>query len=243
MKTIGMIGGMSWESTVEYYRILNETVKERLGGLHSAKCVLHSVDFGEIEPLMRKGDWVGVADPLIDAGAAMASSGADVLIICTNTMHKLFHALEEAVKIPILHIADATGRKIKERNIQTVALLGTRFVMEEDFYKGRISEKFGLDVLVPDSADMDIVHRIIFDELCRGEINPASRDAYVAIIKKLVDRGAEGVILGCTEIELLVQQEHVPEVPLIPSAETHIRIAADIDVYTNRNIVVEELES
>ncbi|MFT3668733.1 MAG: aspartate/glutamate racemase family protein [Pseudoxanthomonas sp.] len=212
MKTIGLIGGMSWESTVPYYRQVNEGIKARLGGLHSAKVVLYSVDFHEIEQLQRDGDWDTAGELLADAARRVQAAGADLLVLCTNTMHKVAPQMEAAVSIPLLHIADATGAAITAAGHRTVGLLGTRFTMEQDFYRHRLQDRHGLQVLVPDADDRRIVHDVIYDELCRGLIRDSSRDAYRRVMDDLVARGAQAIILGCTEIGLLVgpQDAHVP---------------------------------
>jgi aspartate racemase len=212
MKTIGMIGGMSWESSIEYYRIINEKVKETLGGLHSAKSVMYSVDFAEIERLQHAGRWEEATQAMIEAARHVEAGGADFLIICTNTMHKMADEVEAAIGIPLLHIADATAEVIKVQGLTKIGLLGTKFTMEEDFYRGRLVEKHGLDVLIPETDDREIVHRVIYDELVLGEIKSESREQYKQIIEKLIKAGAQGIILGCTEIGLLVKDEdsHVP---------------------------------
>jgi len=207
MKTIGLLGGMSWESTVGYYRAINEGVKAELGGLHSAKVALISVDFEPIEKMQHVGDWEGTAHMLVDAAISVQSAGADFLLICTNTMHKVAPFVEEALEIPLLHIADATAEVLVAQGVKKVGLLGTGFTMEQDFYKGRLIEKYGLEVVVPDKADRDIVHKVIYNELCLGTINEASKTEYLRIIDNLADQGAEAVILGCTEIGMLVQQQ------------------------------------
>lgn len=207
MKTIGMIGGMSWESSIEYYRIINETVKEKLGGLHSAKSLMYSVDFAEIEALQHAGRWDEATQAMIEAAKHVEAGGADFVVICTNTMHKMADEVEAAIGIPLLHIADATAEAIKAKGLSKVGLLGTRFTMEEDFYRGRLVEKHGLEVLIPDGDDREIVHRIIYDELVLGEIKSESGEAYKHIIKKLIVAGVQGIILGCTEIGLLVKEE------------------------------------
>jgi len=224
MKTIGMIGGMSWESSIEYYRIINETVRTELGGLHSAKSMMVSVEFAEIEALQHRDRWDEAAEILIAAARSLESGGADFAIICTNTMHKLYDKIQQSVRIPLLHIADATAELIKAQGIQKIALLGTRFTMEENFYKGRLIEKYGLEVIIPGSEDMEIIHRIIYDELCAGVIQPDSKQQYADIIQRLAKEGAEGIILGCTEIGLLVKQEDSP-VPLFDTTEIHARAA------------------
>ena len=205
MRIIGLLGGMSWESTAEYYRLINEGVKARLGGLHSAEIVMVSVDFEPIEKLQHAGDWAGAARVLIDAAGRIEAAGADFLVICTNTMHKLADEIADAIDIPLLHIADATAEAIKTAPMSRVGLLGTTFTMEEDFYKGRLALRHGLDVLTPNDEDRQIVHDVIYDELCRGTIREESKREFVRIIDDLVRRGAEGVVLGCTEIGLLVK--------------------------------------
>ncbi len=226
MKIIGLIGGMSWESTVPYYRLVNETVKERLGGLHSAKVVLYSVDFHEIEQLQHAGDWVRAGALLADAARALESAGADFLVLCTNTMHKVAATIEGAVSIPLLHIADATAGEIRQAGLSTVGLLGTRFTMEQDFYRERLQRGHGLSVLIPGPDDREIVHRVIYDELCLGTITDAARDEYRRVIGDLVARGAQAVILGCTEISLLVGPQDSP-VPLFDTTTIHARHAAE----------------
>ena len=206
MKTIGLLGGMSWESTVGYYRAINEGVKNSLGGLHSAKIILHSVDFDPIEKLQHKGDWEGTAKILSEAALSIQAAGADFLLICTNTMHKVAPEIEKAVQIPLLHIADATAELLINRGIKTVGLLGTAFTMEHDFYKGRLTRRYGLKVLVPDDADRSIVHNVIYQELCLGQTIESSKAEYIRIIEHLSNQGAEVVILGCTEIGMLVNQ-------------------------------------
>lgn len=226
MKTIGMLGGMSWESTSSYYRALNEGIKNRLGGLHSAKIAMVSVDFHEIEVLQRAGDWAATAVILANAARQVQAAGADFLLICTNTMHKVANEVAAAVDIPLLHLADATGQRLQDNGIKTVGLLGTRFTMEQDFYKQRLSENFDLNVLVPDNEGIELVHKVIYDELCLGHIMDASRDSYLQIIDSLHDRGAEAVILGCTEIALLVKQEHT-SLPLYDTTAIHCDTAVE----------------
>jgi len=206
MKTIGLLGGMSWESTVGYYRAINEGVKNSLGGLHSAKIVLYSVDFDPIEKLQHKDDWEGAAKILSEAARSIQAAGADFLLICTNTMHKVAPQIESAIEIPILHIADATGGVLISNNVNKVGLLGTAFTMEQGFYKGRLNGKYGIDVLVPETEDRKIVHDIIYQELCLGRIIDDSKAEYLRIIQDLANNGAEAVILGCTEIGMLVNQ-------------------------------------
>lgn len=225
MKTLGLIGGMSWESTIPYYRILNERVRQRLGGLHSAKLLLHSVDFAEIEALQRADDWDAAGAILVDAARGLRAAGADAIVVCTNTMHLVAPAIEAAVDLPLLHIADTTAARIRAAGLSRVALLGTRFTMERDFYRRRI-EAAGIDVIVPEAAQREKVHRVIYEELCLGRILDASRDAYRAIIADLVARGAQGVILGCTEIGLLVGEGDAV-VPLFDTARIHAEAAAD----------------
>ena len=220
MKTIGMIGGMSWESSIEYYRIVNETVKEKLGGLHSAKSVMVSVDFAEIEALQHAGKWDEATQAMIAAAQHVEAGGADFVVICTNTMHKMADDVEAAIDIPLLHIADATADEIKKRGLQAVGLLGTKFTMEEDFYRGRLVEVHGLEVLIPGTDDREIVHRVIYDELVLGEIKSESRNQYRRIIEKLIAAGAQGIILGCTEIGLLVKEED-SSVPLFDTTYIH----------------------
>jgi aspartate racemase len=224
MKTIGMIGGMSWESSIEYYRIINETVRSELGGLHSAKSIMVSVEFAEIEALQHQNRWDEAARILISAARSLESGGADFAIICTNTMHKLYNDIQQNIRIPMLHIADATAEAITGRGIKTIALLGTRFTMVENFYKGRLVQNYGLEVILPAPADMDIIHRVIYDELCAGIIQPDSKRSYAQIIGRLVEQGAEGVILGCTEIGLLVKQADSP-VALFDTTEIHAKAA------------------
>jgi len=226
MKTIGLIGGMSWESTVPYYRLINEAVRDRLGGLHSAKLILLSVDFEEIEVLQRAGDWQRAGEILAEAAKALERAGADFLVLCTNTMHKVAPAIEAATRLPLLHIADATGREVRGQGIRTVGLLGTAFTMEQEFYRGRLESEHGLRVLVPVAAGREIIHRVIYEELCRGRVLDPSRRAYREIIAKLVEGGAEGIILGCTEIGLLIGPGDAP-VPLFDTTTLHAAAAVD----------------
>jgi len=220
MKTIGLLGGMSWESTELYYRLLNEGIKAKLGGLHSARIALVSVDFHEFEAMQRNGDWVGAGQALAQAAKQVEAAGADFLLICTNTMHKVAPQVQEAIGIPVLHIADATAKRIKDAGMKTIGLLGTNFTMEQDFYKGLLVEKHGLNVLVPSKPDREIVHRIIYDELCLGMVKDTSRNEYLRIMKDLRNRGAEGIIEGCTEIVMLVQQHHT-DIPLFDTTSIH----------------------
>ncbi|MBO1627397.1 aspartate/glutamate racemase family protein [Bacillus arachidis] len=228
MKVMGLIGGMSWESSAEYYRIINEEVKNRLGGLHSAKCLLYSVDFEEIEQYQSEGDWEQAGSVLREAAYSLEKAGADFIVICTNTMHKVIGNIKEKVSIPILHIADATAMEIKKQGIRSVGLLGTKYTMEQDFYKSRIEEK-GMQVIIPNETDREIVNRIIYNELCLGKINQTSRDSYKKIIHSLVQNGAEGIILGCTEIGLLVKQEDT-QVPLFDTTFIHAVEAVNISL-------------
>lgn len=225
MKTLGLIGGMSWESTVPYYRTINQTVKEQLGGLHSARLLLYSVDFAEIEKLQHAGDWDTAGAVLADAARSLKAGGAQLLVICTNTMHKVADAVEAASGLPLLHIADATGGAIRARGLTRIGLLGTRFTMEQDFYRLRLIERHGLDVLVPEPDERDLVHRVIYDELCQGVTRDESRAQYRRVMDGLVARGAQGIILGCTEIGLLVG-ENDASVPLFDTTALHARAAA-----------------
>lgn len=227
MKTIGLIGGMSWESSAEYYRLINEAVKEQLGSLHSAQLLLYSVDFAEIERLQHEGDWEAAGRILADAARRLERGGANFLLLCTNTMHKVAAAITEAVAIPFIHIADPTATEIRAAGVRTIGLLGTRFTMEQDFYRGRLEAEYGLRVLVPNDVDRVIVHRIIYDELCLGIIREESRAAYQEIMARLVEAGAEGIILGCTEITLLVQPEDAT-VPLFDTTRLHAEAAVKL---------------
>ena len=226
MKTIGLIGGMSWESTAQYYRLVNEAVKERLGGHHSAQLILYSVDFDEVQRLQQAGDWEGAGTIVAHAARALETAGAECVVLCTNTMHKVAPAIESAVSIPLLHIADATALPVRQAGFTTVGLLATRFTMEQDFYRERLERRHGLRVLVPEPQDRETVHAIIYDELCLGRVVPASRDAYRRIIGELVARGAQAVILGCTEISLLISQDDVA-VPVFDTTTLHARKAVD----------------
>ncbi|MFD7905227.1 aspartate/glutamate racemase family protein [Kitasatospora sp. NPDC059747] len=224
MKTLGLIGGMSWESTAEYYRLLNELARERLGGLHSARLVLYSVDFATVERLQTEGRWTEAGELLADAARSLEAAGADLLLICTNTMHKVADQVASAVTIPLLHLADATAAAVRTAGLRRVGLLGTAFTMEQDFYRGRLASSGGLDVLVPDPEGRALVHRVIYEELCVGVVREESRAAYRRVIAELVAAGAEGIILGCTEIELLVHAEDSP-VPVFPTARLHAEAA------------------
>ena len=225
MKTIGLIGGMSWESTIPYYRQINELIKARLGGLHSAKLALYSVDFHDIERMQQAGDWGAAGTLLAEAGQALERAGADFLVLCTNTMHKVAGDIEAAVSIPLLHIADPPAEAISRAGKRTIGLLGTRFTMEQDFYRQRL-QQHGLNVLTPDEADREIIHRVIYEELCLGIIRGSSREEYRRIMAALVDQGAEAIILGCTEISLLVGSEDA-RVPLFDTTALHARRAAE----------------
>ena len=231
MKTIGLIGGMSWESTVPYYRIVNEAVRERLGGLHSARAILYSVDFAELEPRMRAGRWDEIGAALAAAARAVEGAGAELLVLCTNSMHRVAEAIEAAVAIPLLHIADPTGEAIRRRGIAKVGLLGTSFTMEQGFIRDRLRDRHGLDVVVPGAADREMVNRVVFEELCLGKVLEASRAHYRRVIAGLAAAGAEGVILGCTEIAMLVDASDSP-VPLFDTTALHARAAVDLALAT-----------
>jgi amino-acid racemase len=226
MKVIGLIGGMSWESTMEYYRLINESVEERLSGLHSAKCVLYSVDFAEVEALQRRGKWPEAAQLLAVAAQNLEKAGADLVLICTNTMHKVADTIQASIGVPLLHIADATAEKIKQADIGRVGLLGTRFTMEDDFYRGRLTGQFGLEVILPDPKDRETVHRVIYEELCLGTILPESRAQVANIMSRLVEMGAEGIVLGCTELGLLICAED-SRVPLFDTTRVHALAAVE----------------
>lgn len=226
-KVIGLIGGMSWESSAEYYRIVNEQVRDRLGGLRSARCLMWSFDFAEIEALQHAGRWDDATALMIDAARRLERGGADFLLICTNTMHRMAAEVQGAVGIPLLHIADPTADRIRAAGLRRVGLLGTAFTMEQDFYKGRLADRHGLEVLIPEEADRATVHRIIYDELVQGRVEPASRQAYREVIARLVARGAEAVILGCTEIMLLVGAED-SAVPLFDTTAIHAEAAVEL---------------
>jgi len=226
MKKIGLLGGMSWESTEQYYRLINETVKSQLGGLHSAKVILHSVDFAEIEKLQHLGQWDETADILIEAAQGLEKAGADFIVICTNTMHLVVPKIQSVINIPILHIADATAEEIVKTGIKKIGLLGTAFTMEENFYKGQLVNKFDLEVIIPGVEDRKIIHQIIYDELCLGTINDESRNEYLLIMERLVEQGAEAIILGCTEITLLVKPEDT-QIKLFDTTMIHAFKAAE----------------
>ncbi|MGB9718136.1 MAG: aspartate/glutamate racemase family protein [Thermoproteota archaeon] len=226
MKTIGLIGGMSWESTLEYYRIINQQVKEKLGGLHSAECILYSVDFEKVENLQHAGEWGELAELMTSIALKLQDAGAQGIVICSNTMHKVAEKVQESLRTPLIHIVDATAVEVKRRGLRKVALLGTRFTMEDEFYKGRLREKHGIDTIIPGEADRGIIHGIIYSELCKGIVKQSSKKELARIIGKLSARGAEGVILGCTELPLLVKQQDAAT-PLFDTTENHAKAAAD----------------
>ncbi len=228
MKTIGMLGGMSWESTAEYYRLANELVRERLGGFHSAPILLDSLDFAEVEAMQSAGDWAGAGELLAARARRLQDAGADLLVLCTNTMHNVIERVEESLQIPVLHIADATAAAITAAGIARIGLLGTAFTMDQAFYRERI-ESHGIHVSVPDEADRALIHRVIYDELVHGVVRDESRSAYQRVVERLVDGGAEGIILGCTEIELLLTQADSP-VPVFPTTAIHVAAAIDAAV-------------
>ena len=226
MKTIGLIGGMSWESSIEYYRIVNEAVRTKLGGLHSAKSLMYSVDFAEIEILQHEGRWPEAAQVLIGAAKGLERGGADFIVLCTGTMHKVADDIQAHIQIPMLHIADATAQRVRDSGIRKIGLLGTRFTMEEEFYIGRLVQKHGLDVIVPNAHERGIVHRVIYDELVLGMMREPSKGRYIDIIERMVKEGAEGVILGCTEIGLLVHEQDC-SVPLFDTTKIHAMAAVE----------------
>lgn len=226
MKTIGLIGGMSWESSSEYYKIINETVKERLGGLNSAKCIMYSVDFEEIASLQHQGEWEKLTRLMIRFAQQLERAGADFIVICTNTMHKMAREVQDNINIPLLHIADATAERIKQQGLRKPGLLGTKFTMEEDFYKKRLKEKYNLDVMIPSNTDRAVIDSVIYNELCLGILRQSSKEKFKEIIGRLVSNGADGLILGCTEIPLLISQEDV-EVPLFDTTTIHSKAAVE----------------
>ena len=226
MKTIGLIGGMSWESSIEYYRIINETTRTKLGGLHSAKSLMYSVDFAEVEILQHQGKWAEAADMLVDAAKRLENGGADFIVLCTNTMHKVAEEIQASVQIPLLHIADATAQVVKDSGIRAIGLLGTRFTMEEEFYKGRLSQQYGLQVHIPNAQEREVIHRVIYDELVVGEIKQHSKEQYLGIIERMLAQGVEGVILGCTEIGLLIHKQD-SRVPLFDTTRIHAEAAVE----------------
>lgn len=223
MQTIGMLGGMSWESTAEYYRLANEAVRERLGGVHSARLLVDSVDFADVEALQAGDRWDEAGVLLAGRARALEAAGADLLVLCTNTMHKVAPAIEEQVAIPLVHIADATAAAVRAAGLDRVGLLGTAFTMEQAFYRDRLAEH-GVEVVIPEAADRDLVHRVIYDELVRGTIRDESRSAYLDVVSRLADRGAQGVVLGCTEIELLIGPADSP-IPSFPTTRIHVEAA------------------
>ncbi len=229
MKTIGLIGGMSWESTLEYYKILNESVKERVGGLHSAKSIIYSFDFEEIEELQHQGNWNKLTELMIEAAQKLEKIGAELIIICTNTMHKMADEVQRAVKIPLIHIADATAEVAKEKGLKKVGLLGTKFTMEEDFYKKRITEKHGIEVIIPNKDERELIHNVIYNELCLGILSPESKARFKEIVENLISNGAEGIILGCTEIPLLIKQEDI-QVPVFDTTTIHAKSAVEFSL-------------
>lgn len=220
LKIIGLIGGMSWESTLEYYRIINETTKLKLGGLHSSKCIMYSVDFQEIEELQHQNKWDELTDVMVNAAQKLKNGGADFIIICTNTMHKMANDIESKVGIKVLHIAEATGHQIIKNGMKKVGLLGTKFTMEGNFYKEVLKDKFNIDVVIPDEDEREVIHEVIYEELCRGEINDSSKEKYIKIIESLALKGAEGIVLGCTEIPLLIKQKDV-SIPVFDTTTIH----------------------
>ena len=224
MKTIGLLGGMSWESTLSYYKLINEGVKETLGGLNSAKICMYSVNFSEIEKLQHQGKWEETASILSDAASSIEKGGADFILICTNTMHKVAPQIEASINIPILHIADATAELLREKGVQKVGLLGTQFTMEQDFYKERLRQQFGIEVVVPGTEYRQWVHDTLYQELCQGIIEPSARQKMLQVVERLQSAGAQAVILGCTELALLIQQQHT-EATLLDTVEIHARDA------------------
>jgi len=226
LKTIGLIGGMSWESSLEYYKMINETVASKLGGLHSAKCLMYSVDFQEIELLQHQDKWNELTDMMVKIADVLKTGGADFIVICSNTMHKMAYDIENRVGIKVLHIAEATGEKIARKGLKKVALLGTKFTMEQDFYKKVLEDKFNIEVLIPDKSERNIIHDVIYNELCKGIINPSSKKEYLKIINHLIRNGAEGIVLGCTEIPLFIKQEDV-SVPIFDTTAIHAAAAVE----------------
>lgn len=224
MKVVGLIGGMSWESSAEYYKIINTLVKNELGDTHSCKCIMYSVDFAEIELLQHNGEWSKLTDIMIDAAVSLEKAGADLIIICTNTMHKMAEDIQKNIKVPLIHIADTVGEEIARRQLKKVGLLGTKFTMELDFYKKRLKDKYNIDVITPVGNDVETIHNVIYNELVKGVFREASKKKYIDIIQKLVNEGAEGIILGCTEIPLLIKQEDV-DVPVFDTTTIHAQYA------------------
>lgn len=229
MKTIGLIGGMSWESTVTYYKLLNRMARERLGGLHSAKLLMWSFDFAEIEAMQAKGDWDAATIAMIDAAKALERGGADCVVICTNTMHKMADGVQNAVSIPLIHIADATAKAIQTTNVKLPLLLATRYTMEQDFYKGHLLTHHGIGAIIPDEAGRTIVHNVIYDELCQGIVNPASKIRYLDVVEQSINDGADGIIFGCTEVGLLISQQDF-DVPTFDTTAIHAAAALDFAI-------------
>ncbi|MCD4793076.1 MAG: aspartate/glutamate racemase family protein [Bacteroidales bacterium] len=229
MKVIGLIGGMTWKSTSVYYQLLNEITNEKLGGRHSCECILYSVDFDEIERLQHRGDWQQLADIMSKAAGKLEKAGADMIVICANTMHKTADEIEDRVNIPVVHIADAVAVEVKEQNLQKIGLIGTKFIMEHDFYKNRIKKTFDIDVISPKGRDMITIHRIIFDELIYGTVKEESKKRYLEIINKLTERGAEGIILGCTEISILLNQSDI-NIPIFDTIRIHVEKAVEFAI-------------
>lgn len=224
MKTIGLLGGMSWESTVGYYQAINQGVKQRLGGLSSAQVLLASVNFAPLEQLQHQGDWAAIADALTSSAQQLQAGGADFILICTNTMHKVYPQMEAQLNTPLLHIADATAARLQQEGVNKVGLLGTRFTMEQDFYKGRLADKFAIQTIVPDKEQRELVHNVIYQELCQGQIKPESKAVFVSAIESLAQQGAQTVILGCTEIGMLINQKDT-SVPLLDTTSVHAEAA------------------
>jgi len=231
MKTIGLIGGMSWESSAEYYRIINEQVKRRLGGLHSARIVMFSLNFHEVEQLQRQGRWDEATELMIDAAKRVEKAGADLILICTNTMHMMASRVESNINVPLLHIVDATAEAIKSKGLGKIGLLGTKFTMEQDFYKDRLTEEHGIEVIIPEQQDREVINEVIYDELCLGKFKDFSRQQLKTIIRKLVERGAEGIVLGCTELPLLLRKED-SSVALFDTCKLHAEKAVEIALQT-----------
>lgn len=229
MKTIGLIGGLSWESSAVYYRVINELVKSKLGGTHSAKSIMYSVDFAEFDGLQHQGDWDKLTDLMIDAGMRLKNGGADFIVICTNTMHKVADVVEREVGIPLVHIADTAATEVKKRGLRKVALLGTKFTMEQDFYKGRLAQKHGIEVVVPNEEERQAIHAVIYQELILGKILEPSRERFVKIIENMYSMGAEGVILGCTEIPLLISQKD-SRIPIFDTTQIHAAAAVEFSL-------------
>ena len=227
MKRIGLLGGMSWESSAEYYRLVNEATRERLGGLHSADCILRSVDFAPVERLQRDGRWEEAGEFLAEEAARLVAAGAELLVLCTNTMHKVAGAIAAAIDVPFVHIADTTADAVRRQGLSTVGLLATAYTMQEDFYVGRLRDRHGLDVLVPGAEDREIVHRVIYEELCVGIVDGDSRDEYRRVMAALAERGAQGILLGCTEIDLLVGQRDCA-VPVFDTTRLHAERAVEL---------------